>query len=549
MSNVYRLYLQALMPKLLQHINSIYIDYYFLLKRILLMLLGKKYVTREKTRFIFASWILLLFSTTALLAQPTKYYYPNGKVSSEGLMVNGKPDGYWITYYDDGGIKSEGNRLNFELDSAWKFYRSDSTLERIITYKQNLKNGPEKIFDVDGNLTEEILFENNIKNGISKTFYTTGELNKTIPFVNNKEEGRGFEYDKDGRIITITTYRNGFVYAEEIINRYNAKGQRTGIWRDLFPMGNIKEEGNWTNGLRNGVFKFFDKNGKLLKMEKYEMGELIVDAAESAVIDIRQEFYEDGSIKTEGSYSNGKKNGTFREYDREGKQTSAFLYEADVLTGIGMIDSIGRKQGPWKFLYNDGSTKSEGKFVDGLKDGPWIFYSSTGKIVQKGSYKEDNPVSDWKWYYPSGALLKEESYRKGRPDGHAIEYDSLGNIICEGDYIDGLKTGKWACYVNDHSEEGEYLDGELHGEWIWKYDNGQKAFEGEFQSGVPVGKHKYWYSNGALKMRGAFAGGELNGKWEYYREDGTLDLEIEYEAGIAVKLNGQKIKLPENTEE
>lgn len=515
----------------------------------ILLVLGKKDVTREKMRYIFASWICFSFLVLSADAQHTQFFYPNGKVSSEGLLENGKPNGYWKTYYEDGGLKSEGNRIEFELDSCWKFYRSDSTLERIITYKNGLKNGPEQVFDELGHIREEIQMENNLKSGISRYFYDSGELLKTVPFVNNKEEGRGFEYDKDGRIITVTTYRNGFIYAEEQINRYNAKGQRTGLWRDLYPIGNVKEEGNWTNGLRNGVFKFFEKNGKLQKMEKYEMGELIEDSEESVIIDIRQEFYEDGSVYMEGSYSRGKKNGTFREYDKAGNQVAGYTYENDVLTGIGMVDSIGRKQGMWKFLYPDGSTRAEGKYIDGKRDGNWVFYSSTGKVTQKGSYREDLPVSDWKWYYSSGALLKEESYRKGNPDGHSIEYDSLGNVLCEGDFTDGLKTGKWVCYINDHTEEGEYLDGELNGVWIWKYDNRQKAFEGEFQSGVPVGKHKYWYSNGTYKMRGGYAGGELQGKWEYYRENGTLDLEIEYEAGIAVRINGQKIKLPKNTEE
>ncbi|MBP5782526.1 MAG: hypothetical protein J6W04_03195, partial [Bacteroidales bacterium] len=40
-----------------------------------------------------------------------QFFYPNGKVvSSEGFMVDGKPDGYWKSYYENGNLKSEGNR-------------------------------------------------------------------------------------------------------------------------------------------------------------------------------------------------------------------------------------------------------------------------------------------------------------------------------------------------------------------------------------------------------------------------------------------------------
>ena len=63
--------------------------------------------------------IIFLFFPFVLLAQSTqninpngynKFYYDNGKVSSEGTMRDGKPDGYWKTYSQNGIIKSEGNR-------------------------------------------------------------------------------------------------------------------------------------------------------------------------------------------------------------------------------------------------------------------------------------------------------------------------------------------------------------------------------------------------------------------------------------------------------
>ena len=64
----------------------------------------------------------------------TKFTYPNGKISSEGMMVNGKPDGYWKTYYVTGVKKSEGNRKNFLLDSIWLFYNELSDTTEKISY-------------------------------------------------------------------------------------------------------------------------------------------------------------------------------------------------------------------------------------------------------------------------------------------------------------------------------------------------------------------------------------------------------------------------------
>ena len=68
-------------------------------------------------------------------------FYPNGQVSSEGIMRDGKPDGFWRTYYVTGVIKSEGKRTNFLLDSIWNFYNQAGELTEQISYKIGEKSG------------------------------------------------------------------------------------------------------------------------------------------------------------------------------------------------------------------------------------------------------------------------------------------------------------------------------------------------------------------------------------------------------------------------
>ena len=510
------------------------------------------FVSREKMGRTFVLLLALMLSAkievSAQDEKYTKFYFDNGSVSSEGWMRNGQPDGYWKTYYPDGGLKTEGNRKNFELDSTWKFYRTDSTLEKTIDYKANQKNGVERVYSLKGILLEEYTNVENVKSGPAKFFYETGELQRTLSFANNKEEGKGLEYDKDGRIITLLTFKNGFIYAAEKINRYNSEGRRTGNWRDLHPNGNIKEEGNYTNGLKNGIFKIHKKTGELDRLEKYEDGVLQEGDNETAVIDVRQEFYEDGSIKEIGGYKEGKKHGTFRLFDKNGKEVGGTLYMDDIKIGEGLIDSIGRRQGPWKLYYPTGEIRAQGAYIDGMREGDWQYFYASGKTEQKGAYKADLPTGSWKWFFASGATHREEMYRKGKEDGHAVEYDSTGKVINEGDYIDGLKDGEWFLTVNDHTEKGKYIEGERDGLWTWYYDNGEKSFEGAFQQGIPIEKHKYWYRNGNVKSKGAYEAGELSGTWSYYAESGILELELTYEAGMVTRINGQKIKLPQAKE-
>src|SRR5687768_10347764 len=93
-----------------------------------------------------SSFIPVLIFATASLAQKTnpngynKFFYENGKISSEGYLKNGKPDGYWKNYFPNGKIKIEGNRKNFELDSIWKFYDEKGHLTKTISYKKGEKH-------------------------------------------------------------------------------------------------------------------------------------------------------------------------------------------------------------------------------------------------------------------------------------------------------------------------------------------------------------------------------------------------------------------------
>ena len=132
----------------------------------------------------------------------TIFRYPNGVISSEGRMVEGRPDGFWKTYYEDGTLKSAGNRENYQLSGEWVFYRNDSTLQQKINYEQDLRQGLAFNFDGEGNMIEELTYLTDTLQGEARYFYASGELYRTVIFVMAKNR-RGSEYAKDGRIITL----------------------------------------------------------------------------------------------------------------------------------------------------------------------------------------------------------------------------------------------------------------------------------------------------------------------------------------------------------
>ena len=112
------------------------------------------------------------------------YSYPNGQISSEGTLRNGRPDGFWKTYYESGQLKSIGKRIDFLLDSTWVFLAESGDTTLIVNYKKDLKNGPRFTFG-----KEDILEE---------------------PFVNDVKQGEGRRYDRKHHLIQTMTFKNGF---------------------------------------------------------------------------------------------------------------------------------------------------------------------------------------------------------------------------------------------------------------------------------------------------------------------------------------------------
>jgi antitoxin component YwqK of YwqJK toxin-antitoxin module len=475
-----------------------------------------------------------------------RYYYPNGKLSSEGNMRDGKPDGYWKTYYENGHVKSEGNRKDFQLDSIWKFYTAEGKPSFEMSYKSGQKNGFKKTYTKEGKVDCEEMYVNDVKEGLTNYYYKEGPLSKKIPFIKGKEEGLAREYDLDGTLITIIEYKGGFIRSQEKINRHDANGLKQGIWKEFYSEGKIKNEGRYTDDLKNGYFKDYDEQGNLVNTSKYEFGKLVKNAPELAKLDVQVDYHPNGVRKFVGNFKNGIPEGVSREYDTLGKIINSQIYLDGVLVGEGIYDAGGYEQGPWKEFHPNGALKAEGTYLNGKRIGPWTFYHPNGKVEQKGKYDtKGQPVGEWKWYYEDGKLLREETYIDGFVNGTMTEYsdDSLQNVITKGEIVDNLKEGPWFFEMTDYREEGNYKADKREGLWKHIYTNGKKPrFEGNYIDGQPDGKHVYYYENGNIREEGKYSFGKKEGDWRYFDEDGLLMLTITYKDDIEIKYDGQKIK-------
>jgi uncharacterized protein len=480
------------------------------------------------------------------------FKYPNGTVSSEGLMKNGKPEGFWKSYYVTGIKKSEGRRTNFLLDSIWIFYDQAGDTLRKINYLYGKKNGwyyeykkaaPRGVY-----VYSKELFAGDKQEGTAYIYYPDGKIQQTYAYSGGKKEGLSKEYDKEGNIITLLEYNNDFLVSRERINRIDSKGLKQGDWKEFYPNGRIKKEETYVDGNLNGYYKEYDIRGTLVLTMLYEKGAIVKSLVEDEPdIEVVNKYDQDGKLIYSGPYRNKIPVGIHREFGKDGKTINAFKYNDNgLLLSEGLIDEAGNSNGRWKDYYPNGKILAEGQYTDNRRTGQWKFYNVLQKIEQTGSYNNGRPDGLWKWYYENGALLREEEYFQGQRDGLCTEYSETGEVIAEGQYSDGEKNGEWKFKYGDFTEEGKYIVGLKDGLWKAYFINGKLKFKGGYIQGNPDGTHTYYYENGKIKEEQNFQMGIRQKTWKKYDEEGTTLLAITYKDDVEVSINGVRIKLPES---
>ena len=506
-----------------------------------------KYIVLFITSILFS-----FFSFSQTKINPNGYnifYYENGEKSSEGNFKNGKPEGYWKNYFQTGVLKSEGNRKNHELDSIWLFYYENGLLKEKVNYAKSRKNGESFSYSEEGFLLANYPYINDTIQGIANFYFTdVNRIQYEKPYSAGVPIGIGYEYDRDGRVITIINYEKGVVKSMQFINRKNTKYQPTGLWIEYYEDVTDRKakllEGRYKNGLKNGYFREYDKNGKQLSTTKYINGEVVENAEELMSVDVVREYYPSAKVRWEKTYLGSQAHGVWKEYDTAGVVISSIIYNKGVILGEGIVDSKGIKQGHWKEYYSEGELRGEGDYLDGGRIGKWKFFHPNGKLEQVGKYRKGGkPHGDWIWYYESGSVRREETYINGKEEDVMTEYDEEGNIVVKGEYAGGLKEGLWEISTGDYIERGTYVEDMMNGNWEGIYEStGKTAFKGDYIEGEPEGKHVYYYPNGKKMLEGKYQAGLKNGDWKRYDENGLLVLTIRYNNGKTERINGKKVK-------
>jgi uncharacterized protein len=186
-----------------------------------------------------------------------------------------------IEYFDGviiakGKVDSVRNRIGI-----WSEYHHTGEFKGKGTYKEGNRTGEWEFFYASGKLEQKGKYDKKGRaQGIWKWFYENGNLMREENYVNGKREGQLTDYDEQGKIILQGNFADNnmegsWIYEtpdyKEVGNYMN--GERDSLWKSYYMPSKVKRfEGRFINGEPNGMHTMYYANGKKMYQGNYTSG-------------------------------------------------------------------------------------------------------------------------------------------------------------------------------------------------------------------------------------------------------------------------------------
>lgn len=368
----------------------------------------------------------------------SKILYPSGKLKRITPFVNGLEEGTEKGYAEDGRLVMVATYKNGFLrhkeymngldplgrkQGLWKEFYPNGALKMAGTYRNGLKHGYFKYYDKEGNLEKIEKYIDDILQDdppelavydIRTDYYEDGSIKVVGSYKDGVAEGIRREYDRKGNITDSYVMHKGRMIGHGIIDE---AGQRQGPWKEYYMEGMLRAEGNYTNNVRTGLWKFYHPNGQLEQIGKYD--------AKGRGTGNWKWYYDDGTLRRDENIFEGIHEGDYVEYD----------HDSTILLKGNYVDDI--KEGHW--VEGENGYREEGDYLEGVRDGIWKYYYSGDLLYFEGKFVDGTPDGLHKWYYKNGKVMRQGKYVMGLKEGDWKYYNEEGRVTLIIKYEDGIE--------------------------------------------------------------------------------------------------------------
>ena len=450
-----------------------------------------------------------------------------------------------------------------ELKNDYKkeYLKRKNNLEKIEGIEESIFSDGEFVFELKNGVVDNISKKIEKKPDIfvNKAFDKDGNLLKIASLAKLDEETFLYrEFNKDLNLV-IETYAIGEksmqkAYYSNKKLAYTREGKldedynlfTNGKYTEYYKNGQMKVQGSYKEGKRDGEFKAFLKNGKSAGFIIYKDGKIIKSTLVKAMKDnasfspVTDIYY-----KLEDSH-------TLRKVDYEnGLLKTYFIYNKD---GIPDGESVE--------YYEEGSIESIVHFRNNIVEGLTITYYENGNIDEEVNYKNNKMNGEAKSYDENGKLNGRTIFK----DNIKLEEDVYKeNEILKNTFKNGELVKQDICTLNGTLKERRILNGDEM-EYSTFYPNGnvkQKIlakdkiiikeqiyarsgnimYNSFFSDGKPVIEYFEYYPDGKLFRKISTINKMLNGDSIEYYPNGNIKEKVFFADN---QMNGEAIKYYEN---
>lgn len=318
-----------------------------------------------------------------------KDYLTDPKGSSYFLLYNlDDPKSPYQLHYESGQFMDKNDNSNIGIDQI-KFF--EFVGDKVPRYSLESENFPGEFeIPVKGKGTKD---ERKRKQGIWKSFYD-GRLITVTTYLNDKEIGPFVNYHRNGKI-----NRKGNKDSKEVLD---------GEFVEYYDNGKIEEKGVYNHGSRVGTFIFGQYDG------------------EYKVVDFNEDPPQISAF-TKNDQLKFVSNTISRGYSPSQIGPTISYFPSGQVKSIGRLGANRNLLGEWTLFFPDGSIRLQGKFLRGKKNGEWINVIKTkdyGKLIFVADYWNNILVDKVKVYDSKGNYIQKMKETK-LPEQYFRSFDDL----------------------------------------------------------------------------------------------------------------------------
>lgn len=211
-----------------------------------------------------------------------KKYYVNGKLRSEIEFRSGRPSGKYITYYDNGKIEEQGTWLrNRQKDEFKRFHKNGKLAQSKVFNAKGKTEGTVEYYYDNGKPALVYSSVDGKESGEVTWYYPNGDVKRKANMTDGKLAGEVKEFKRKNPPVgeEVTAVPEDDVIVKMECGATSAGGMnKNGYNRLMNDNGQLCMVGEFKGGrLWDGKWYKYDKNGLMLKIERYKNGKYIGD--------------------------------------------------------------------------------------------------------------------------------------------------------------------------------------------------------------------------------------------------------------------------------